>query len=205
MHKLVSFLSIFLFSPGNFFSSTLKGNMKDSTSKTILILSIIVFAAFARLLPFLPNFAPITALAIFGAMTFSNKRLALILPLLAMLLSDLLLASVKSDWGYAFHDTTVAVYLCFIAVVGIGLFASRKKNYTSVVLATLGGSVLFFVVTNFAVWSLGTMYAHTVEGLVTCYAMAIPFFRNSLIGDFSYVALMFGAYEISQRFALRRV
>jgi hypothetical protein len=56
---------------------------------------------------------------------------------------------------------------------------------------------LFFIITNFAVWAFGTMYAKTSSGLAECFLLAIPFFRNTMLGDFFYIGAIFGGYNLA--------
>ena len=63
-------------------------------------------------------------------------------------------------------------------------------KYIPLAIMTIGSSVLFFVVTNFAVWIMWDYYPNTLEGLIMCYTMAIPFFQNTLLGTVVYTALM---------------
>ena len=69
-------------------------------------------------------------------------------------------------------------------------------NIFSAGVGALGASVIFFVVTNAAVWAFTPLYAHTLAGLMQSYTMAIPFFKNSLAGDLGYTAVLFGAMEL---------
>lgn len=151
---------------------------------------LILFAALSRLLPHPPNFVPITALALFGGV-YLDKKLTFIAPIIAMLISDYFLG---------FHDGMVWIYACFIASGFIGLWLRHHRGVVQTIGATLAGSILFYIVTNFAVWYTSqTMYSPTFDGLIQCYVMAIPFFRNSLLGDFTYVTALFGVYELVKR------
>lgn len=60
------------------------------------------------------------------------------------------------------------------------------------------GAIIFFLLTNAAVWAFGTMYPHTLSGLMESYTMAIPFFRNSLLGDIFFIGILVGGYEVIQ-------
>ena len=51
--------------------------------------------------------------------------------------------------------------------------------------------VSFFLLSNFAVWAFGTMYPHNWSGLIQCYTMAIPFFRNTFASDLILTPLAF--------------
>ena len=154
-------------------------------------LLIILVAVVLRLLPHPPNFAPIAGLALFGG-AYLNKKYALILPLIALFASDLFIG---------FHSTMPFVYGSFLLSGLIGLGLQSKKSVPTVFGASLLSSVLFFVITNFGVWAVSGMYAPTIEGLVKCYTLALPFFRNTLLGDFFYTGLFFTSYELARRVA----
>ena len=179
--------------------------MQTLKSNSVLVLAIITLAAFARLVPSIPNFAPITALAVFGGFAFFNKRLAYLVPMATMLVSDVILALIKNDWGYAFHSAQIVVYLTLLATVAISVFASRKQSVLSIAGSTVIGSLLFFITTNFAVWAMGTLYTHSLAGLGECYVAAIPFLRNSFIADVMYVTAMFGVFALLERSAFKPV
>ena len=153
--------------------------------KQLVIILFIGVAAIFRLLPHLPNATPIAAMALFSGVYFTNKRLAFIIPILAMFLSDLFLG---------FSMITLFVYGAFILVGYIGI-SSKKMNIKTVLIS----SISFFIITNFGVWLLG--YPKTLDGLLQCYTLAIPFFRNSLIGDFFFAGVMYFGYEfVSKRY-----
>lgn len=147
---------------------------------------IIVFAVVLRLVPHEPNFAPITAMALFGGAYFS-KKYALIVPLVALFISDAIIG---------FHSTMPFVYGSFLLSGVIGLWLHNHKNVVNVAAGTFGASVLFFLITNLGVWLAGGLYPHTGSGLVQCFINAIPFFRNTVLGDFFYTGLFFGGYEL---------
>lgn len=147
--------------------------------RQLVIILFIVVAAIFRLIPHFPNVTPITAMALFSGVYFTNKKFAFIIPLLAMVLSDLFLG---------FSSITLFVYAAFILVSYIGL-SSKKVSIKTILLSSIG----FFVITNFGVWLLG--YPKTLNGLMECYTLAIPFFRNSLIGDFFYAGVMYYGFE----------
>jgi hypothetical protein len=153
--------------------------------------TLILMAALSRLIPHPLNFAPITALALFGGV-FLDKKHTFIVPLAALLISDYFLGFYP-DMGW--------VYGSFILVGFIGLWLRKHYTFAATAGATLAGSVLFFVVTNFGAW-LGylNLYTRDLAGFIACYTAAIPFFRNTLAGDVFYVAAMFGAYELAKRF-----
>jgi hypothetical protein len=147
---------------------------------------LVLAAALSRVLPHPPNFTPIAAIALSSAV-YLDKRYAFIVPLASMLVSD---------YFIGFHDGMAWVYGCFVATGFIGLWLRSHKRPLPIVGAALASSLLFFVVTNFAVWLNGTMYPKTWEGLVACYVAAIPFFQNTLAGDLAYTAALFGLFEL---------
>lgn len=160
-------------------------------TKLLIVLAIIGVAALFRFLPHPPNFVPLTAIALFAGAYITDKRLAFLIPIGAMFISDAILG---------FHNTMLFVYASLIAMVGIGMLLQNRKRVAPIAIATLSGAILFFIVTNFGVWAMGTMYPKTIDGLIACYVAAIPFFRNALAGDIVYVTLLFGSYALALRF-----
>lgn len=150
---------------------------------------LIVLGVAARFLPHPANFAPIGAIAIFSGI-YLPKKLALVLPLTAMFISDLFI-------GFDGWEITLSVYAGFIIMAAIGLVVKKHKNIGAILSGTILGSVIFYLITNGAVWAFGSLYPPTVAGLMQSYYLAIPFFRNSLLGDLFYTGLLVGAYEVS--------
>ena len=144
-------------------------------------------AAATRLLPHPPNMTSVTALALFGGAYFARPWLAFTLPLLALLGSDLILG---------FYPTMEVQYLGFALIIGIGLTLRRRRSFARVTAAALASAVCFFVITNFGVWALGAIYPHTLGGLEGCFIAALPFFRNMLVGDLFYTAILFGGFHL---------
>ena len=159
---------------------------KEKNMNRLIIPAIIIFAALTRLMPHPPNFTPIIAMGLFGGAYLKDKRWALMLPVVAMLLADLFLG---------FHGTMIWVYGSLIIITAMGFLLNSGVTLKNGAIATLGGSLLFFLVTNFGVWASGSFYPKTVEGLISCYAAGIPFFGNTLAGSVFYSGLMFFGYE----------
>lgn len=168
----------------------------SKNTNTLLIAALLITLGFlSRLLPHPANFAPIAAIAIFGGL-YLPKRWAIILPMLAMFVSDIFI-------GFYTWQIMASVYLSFVLVGLIGLLV-RKNNHASsagkkisnIIGGTLLGSILFFFITNFAVWAFGSMYTHSFTGLMQCYTMAIPFFKNTLLGDLFYTGVLVGSFEL---------
>lgn len=154
----------------------------------------VLAAALLRFLPHPPNVAPIGAMALFGGALFARKGVAFAMVFTAMLLSDMLL-------GFRPEPT---VYLAFAGVIGIGFLLRKNRTPWRIAGASVTGSVLFFIVTNFGVWAGGalfpqSMYPQTFEGLVACFVAAIPFFHNTLLGDALFTAVLFGGFAFAEK------
>ena len=152
----------------------------------LIIAAIIIFAAFTRIIPHPPNFTPIIAIGLFGGAYLQDRRLALLIPLIAMIISDAFLG---------FHGTMVWVYSSLILISIMGISLKNRTTLKNCTVITLSGSLLFFLVTNFGVWIMSGFYEKSIVGLLTCYSMALPFFHNTLAGSVVYSAIMFGGYE----------
>lgn len=148
-------------------------------------LVIILLAVILRLIPHPPNFAPIGAMALFGG-AYLDKKYALAVPLLAMFISDIFLG---------FHSTMLFVYGSFLitGIIGI-LLLSKRKNFKNIIFASLISSLVFYIITNFGVWLVTNLYPKTIYGLLESYIMAIPFFRNTMLGDLFYNGIFFTSF-----------
>jgi hypothetical protein len=157
--------------------------------------ALIVAGAFLRIVPHLPNFAPVGAIALFGGGVLPLPW-SLLVPVAAMGLSDAVLG---------FYPGMVWVYGSFLLIALLGRAALQPRRPVVRIAATaLGASVLFFAVTNFGEW-LGPLYPHTWDGLCAAYIAAIPFFRNTALSDIGYSLALFGLYEGARRLARRPI
>ena len=156
--------------------------------KSFTLVGIILALATFRLLPHLPNVSPIAAMALFGGAYYADKRLALLIPFVALFVTDLILG---------FHNTMLFVYLGFALSVWAGMWLGRHLTPVNTVMAALLSSTLFFVLTNFGVWLMSDgLYPSSVEGLLQAYIAGLPFYQYTLMGDLVYVSLIFGGYEL---------
>jgi hypothetical protein len=158
-----------------------------------LLITMVFGAAATRLLPHPPNLAPIAAMALFGGAYFVDKRLAFLLPLAALFLSDIVLG---------LYNQIPVTYGSFALIVCLGFWLKERRTWLHITAATLASSVLFFITTNFGVWAFGSLYPKTMEGLLACYVAAIPFFRHTLLGDALYAAALFGGFALIERWLL---
>jgi hypothetical protein len=168
----------------------------NQRTKIAIAALVVVLAAASRLTKHPFNFTPIVAMAIFGGYYLKNKW-AVILPLAAMVISDYFI-------GFYDFPVMASVYVSITLAFFIGKYASSKKWFF-VPLSSLASSVIFFLVTNFAVWAFFDWYPHTWAGLVTNFTLALPFFRNTLLGDVFYTGVLFGVYELAIYLATKRL
>lgn len=174
----------------------MKFNGKSLISKLTQPAIFIAIGAISRIIPHPANFAPITAMALLGGV-YLNKKQALTLPILAMILSDLFI-------GFDSIPMRLSIYGSFLISVLIGFWIKNHKSTKNIVFASLFSSILFFVITNFAVWAFGTMYLKNLTGLGECYLLAVPFFRNTVLGDLTYTTVFFGSYEFLKSFSKKK-
>lgn len=151
----------------------------------LAIAGLILFAAFMRLIPHWPNFTPVAAIALFGGAHIKRKELAFAVPIIALLVSDLVIG---------FHENMLAVYGAFALVVGMGFFLRNRVKVYTVAGAALGSSVIFFLITNAAVWLTSPLYAPGFAGLIQSYTAGLPFFYNGILGNLFFSGAIFGTY-----------
>jgi len=161
-------------------------------TQLMTLVLMVLGAAFSRLIPHPWNFTAIGAMALFGGAYFPSKKQSLLIPLAALLLSDLVLG---------LHSTMIFVYAAFALIVMLGWSLRERKAPAQIAALTLVTSSLFFLISNFGVWFMQDMYAKTWQGLFQCYVAAIPFFDNQIYGDLFFSALLFGGYEAVKYFA----
>lgn len=161
----------------------------------ILLIAVLIFCGVAsRLLPHPFNFTPITAITLFVASYF-GIRYSLVTLFGIMLLSDLYI-------GFYSWEMMLIVYSSFALVSLFGFFI-KKQKIEIIILSTLGASLSFYIITNWAVWQFGSLYEHSLFGLLQSYTAAIPFFKNSLAGDIFFTTMLFGSVYVVHK--LRRL
>ena len=163
-------------------------NLLNILKKEIFPISLIIILALARLIPHPPNFTPIIAVAIISGYFFKNFNLSALTLLVAMLISDLFIG---------FYENVIFVYASLLLITFIFHKISYKINFKNLFIYGFAGSAIFFVVSNFGVWALGSpgvydiAYEKNLNGLVECYILAIPFFGSTFLSTiiFSYPAI----------------
>ena len=177
-------------------------NLKNPRFLTIS--GIILFAAISRIFPIAPNFQPILAIAIFAGYYLSDKKFSLLVPIVAMLLSDLFIQLVSPVFfGYqtpGFHSMMPFVYFSMILSVLIGSKLIKKLNVFNVIGSSFVSAVMFFLITNFGSWFAFEMYTKDLSGLMMSYEMGLPFFRNSLVSTLLYSGVLFGGFSLAEKY-----
>lgn len=167
--------------------------MKNKFSLAILF---IVAGALIRLLPHPHNVTPIAAMALSGGIYLGRKNLSFLIPFVTLFVSDLLLNNTinrvffPDQTGFiVWSDYMLYSYLAFGLTVVLGSFLKHLDKSQKIIGGALISSLLFFVITNTGLWMSGTLYPKSFGGLMACYAAAIPFFVNTLIGNFIFIAV----------------
>ena len=157
--------------------------------KILLIISVIFLVSLTRIFPHPPNFTPILALAIFGGAYLPNRITAISLPIISMFISDLIIG---------FHSQIFTVYAAIILLSILG-HLMKTKNFKNFAITGFTGSLIFFIITNFSVWLGGSLYPLTIDGIIQCYIMAIPFFHNTLISTILFLTILFFGYTFAEK------
>ena len=152
---------------------------------------ILILAVLSRFMPHPPNFTPILAIALFGGAIFKNKKIALAIPIVAVFMTDLVLG---------LHESMIPVYLCLGLFMYLGMNL-KKNNSKSIAVNSIGAAVIFFIVTNFSVWAFGGVYENNLSGLMLSYSLAIPFFTWSLVSTLLFSGVLFGSYNLFEKYA----
>lgn len=184
--------------------------MKQNRSVLLALVLLIIIGSVFRA----AGFAPQLAMAIFGAAVIKDKRLAFILPLLSMLLSDILIEVLYRNgymnYGGFYSGETIfdGQVLNYLVLAGITLFGfwARNLKFTRVALVTIAVPLVYFLISNLLVWIGGAGYSrpHTFSGLLLCYEDALPFLRTSLLYTIVFSTVLFGGYFLFQRLVLRQ-
>ncbi len=181
----------------------------NASAKTIdlrlgAIVLLVLVAAATRLVPHPYNFSPLGAIALFSGALLTRRWLAIVLPIAAAFVSDLVI----NNTLYAeYYDSFVWMaegsgwmYLIYGLIAVLGMFVLRTVSLGRVLGGSLGASILFFIASNFICWPGNPFYAQDLGGLMTCYAAGVPFFPGTVAGDLVYSAALFGGYALLQRY-----
>jgi hypothetical protein len=156
----------------------------------IIPVGLILAVAATRLIPHPPNFTPIMSVALFGSAVLANRYLGIVVAIVAMALSNLVLGG---------HSTWAFVYGAMLVTGILGFTLREKRSIPRILVVTLTGSILFFLISNLGVFIMQDLYPKTAAGLLTCYTLALPFFKNTIAGDFLFTGVLFSLHYLLTR------
>ena len=169
-------------------------------TRTILI-SLLIIGIGSRLIPHYPNFTAVGAVSLFGAAFAGRRSVAIILPFLVMLISDMVLnnliyaAAYPNDFNQVtfFYKGALWTYaaLGIIVIFGHALFRNGV-TLPKVFGGALGASLIFFLLSNFGVWAMSSIYPVNLAGVLACYTAGLPFLINQVLGDLFFSTALFG-------------
>lgn len=154
----------------------------------VIGLSLLAFCVVARLVPHLPNATPLVAVAFVSSM-YLTRYYAVLLPLGALLVSDMMIG--LYDWRIM-----LSVYGSYLLISGISWIGSSRQNSFRTASAVIMSGVLFFFITNAAVWAFSPWYEKSLPGLLYAYELGLPFLRNMVFGDLFYTGVLVSAFEL---------
>jgi len=178
--------------------------MKITRQIIISLVLLIIIASLYRIMPGRPwGFAPQIAMAIFGGAIIKDKRLAFLLPLLSMFLSDALYEVLyRNGVGniQGFYQGQITNYILFGSMTFFG-FLIRKINVKNVFAVSLAAPTAFFLLSNFFVWlsnspDAGLSRPKNLNGLLLCFSDGLPFYPWSLVSCILFSAILFGSYHL---------
>lgn len=149
--------------------------------------ALVLFGILMRFVPHMPNATPIAAIAIVSSL-YLGKKWAIILPVAVLLLSDVMIG--MYDWRIM-----LSVYGSFVLIGCISWVCKKYNSFLSIGASVISSSLIFFLITNSAVWLFSPWYEKTISGLFYSFELGIPFLRNMLIGDIVYSVTLIAVFE----------
>ena len=176
--------------------------MKKINLKFLTLSLILLIAVASRMLPHPNNFAPMGAMALFGAAYFNRKYFGILLPVLATWISDLFINNIIYAKYYPtftwFYEGFYWQYGTYILIGLFGIFLFKKVTLPRLLVGSLSSSLIFFFITNLSCWYNNPMYSKDIKGILDCYLMGLPFLKGTLMGDFFYSSILFTAFVLIQ-------
>ena len=157
--------------------------------KVNLIMPIILFVllVLSRMITEIPNFTATIALVMFTGYVIQNRFLSVLVILLSQVVSDLYLG---------IYSSMIFVYAAYISIALLSPIIMKKMNTKSVVLSSVISPSIFFIISNFGVWLIGSTYTFNLSGLIACYVAGIPFFDESLISTVLFALTIFSIMKL---------
>ena len=177
--------------------------MKDKMNLRFGIISgVVLLAALSRLaMTELPNVSPLGAMALFGGAYFSKRYLAVLIPLLALWISDVALNNtIYAAYyeGFSWFGVPV-VYLSIIVIALMGTKLLKQIKVKNLFIASLLTSLVFFLITNLGSWWAIPAYSKDLVGIIAAYTAGLPFFLSTVLSNLLFTAVLFGGYELVKR------
>lgn len=169
--------------------------MTNNKTNIFIGAALIIFAAILKAITFPVSFNPIIAISLFSGVVITDKKLAFLMPLLAMFVSDIILEVFNIAPGfYGLGQVGNYVSLLLVTVLGFGM---KKINAINVVGFSLASSLVFFFLSNTNVFFFDALtYEKSLTGWMTCIAAGVPFIKNGLITDLFFSIVLFGTYQL---------
>ena len=179
--------------------------MNKQKSSVLIAIILVVLAALSRVALYPHNFSPIIGMAVFAGAVIKDKRFAFVLPLFAMLLSDVIFQVSKIAPG--FWGMGQVVNYAILGLITIIAFNLKKITVLNVAGYSILSSVIFFILSNSSCFFIDNpvyhLYAQNFNGYISCIYAGLPFFKISLIADLTYSGVLFGAYYLVQQYATK--
>lgn len=181
----------------------------NTNQKTLFVITLLTLASIARLLPHPVNFTPLLAIALFSGRHIPGRFSGIGLVFLSMIVIDLpyIASQVIPQSGETILSKLILVNAAvYGTVLGLTYLAQKTRHCKSFrvgLLGSLAASMAFFVITNFASWL--AFYPNSWSGFASCYASAIPYFKNTWISTLLYSGILLGCLSLFNRFSATRL
>lgn len=156
----------------------------------IVFVTLFTLIILSRWASHLWNFTIVGGALLFAGAYFKDKKISIALMLSSMLVSDLIIG---------FHNQMISVYFALLLMTILGHWLQTEQARLKVLGFAFLGSFLFYAITNFAVWYSGDLYTKDFNGLIQCFIMAVPFYKNQLASD---LISSFALFELARQFKL---
>ena len=163
-----------------------KYNLKNGV-KMYNVIIFIILCVFIRLSPHPWNFTPILSIALLTGAYFKDNR-SFVIPLSIILISDFYIGNFSMSFW---------VYGSYLLIFLLGKKYLTDISYNNIIVSSFLGSLIFFIITNFGTWIIG--YPKTIQGIISCFTLALPFYKNTLLSSLFYSSILFAIYEIILR------
>jgi hypothetical protein len=145
-------------------------------------IGVFLVLAFSRFIPHPPNFTSLIALSFYIPAAFGLRYIWVVL--IAFFITDIVIG---------LHSTLLFTWGSVVLIGFISKYLNQSMTYR--LIGALSGATIFFIISNFGVWSLGG-YGYTLKGMISCYTLALPFFGYSAISTLFFSVIIEAVYGI---------